>query len=1080
MATTEPRRIPYVPAEPLSTLRSNGGRGIADSPASVRHTHDVPLSFPQQRLWFLDQLAPSNPFYIETSAHRIRTTVNVRALELSVNAIVARHEVLRTVFIASAGEPMQRVLDSVHVPLSVIDLADVSPDRCADQLSRVVTELAVRPFDLTTAPLFRTCLVRLTNDDHVLVIASHHIITDGWSSQVFGRELSTLYGCLLSGEPVDLPELSIQYADYARWQRSPERAATVNSQLDFWRRQLADLTTIDLPTDRPRPRTVSYRGGQVPVVIPARLADDIASLAREERATTFMVCLAAWAMLLSRYSGQRDIAIGVPIAGRDRPEFEHLIGCLLNNLVIRLDLSGDPTFRHVIERTRTVVVDAFAHQDVPFERLVEELQPTRDASRHPMFQIMFQHFDMNQRGESGPHADHVEVTRTTSIVDLFMHVWDDRGGLRGKLEYSSDLFDAETARDIARRFVLLLRGAVQQPDAPISQHPLLTTADASALRGLAQGPVAPLGGMSVLDLWRRRVTETPTAVALIENGRTYTYSDTQQRVDHIAGTLVEAGCRAGDRVAICLDRSVDAVASMLAIMTIRCAWVPLDPGAPPEVLGHVVKDCGAVAVLTLDVHRHQIIDDNLHVIVLDAPDRSASSSNHVQSTPTADDVACVIYTSGSTGRPKGVITTHRSIVNRLTWMWATYPFGAGETLALKTALGFVDSIWETLGPLLGGVPAVIVDDDTARNPDALIDLLAEHRVSRLLTVPSLLRALLDSGREIGIDLPHLTLWCSSGEALTTELVDRFHSFVPDGTLVNLYGSSEVVGDVTCGRVVPGGGPVDIGTPIANTTIHILDDNLSPVPAGVCGRLFVEGASVTRGYHDQPALTAERFVPNPLAATPGERMYDTGDGGRWLRNGRIELLGRTDHQVKIRGHRIELGHVEQVLLEHPDVDGAAVVVIERNGHDRHLVAHVQTELGATELRVHARAHLSAHMVPSVFMPVSELPLKPNGKVDRTALERSSLGIEADRVVVPPATDAEHVVKEMWDELLPVAARDATTTSSISVDIRFWRPAWCPSSANAWVSSLRSPSCSSGPRCARWQRCSRTSSSPTSSH
>ena len=665
---------------------------------------------------------------------------------------------------------------------------------------------------------------------------------------------------------------------------------------------------------------------------------------------------------------------------------------------------------------RDVVVGAFAHQDVPFERLVEELQPVRDLARHPLFQVMFQYFDTD--GAAGVPHDHVAVRRTTAILDLFLHLWDDGGAIRGKIEYCSDLFDPATVRAMAHQYLVLTRAAIDAPDTPVSRLPIVTSADRADLAELAVGPELVVDGpLTLADLWDRQVARTRGSIALVEGDRRWTYGELDARVREIGDRMLAGGFSSGSVVGVCLERSVDAIATQLAIVTLGGAWVALDPGSPQRVLDHILGDSGASMVVTTSRHADRIAGTTT-VVHVDAPGRVEPRPRDRAMRPRAHDIACLIYTSGSTGHPKGVMVEHRGIHNRLAWMWQAFPFEAGEVLALKTAPSFVDSIWETFGPLLAGVPAVVLTDDTARDPRALVDALAHHGVTRLLVVPSLLRALLDSGREIGLELPRLERWFTSGEVLTPALAERFGEFLPGRELVNLYGSSEVAGDVTAGTVTPGSGWVTIGRAIANTRIHILDDRGVPVPVGVPGRIFAAGANVARGYHRRPALTAASFVPDPFSRRPGARMYDTGDRGRWRRDGTIEFLGRRDHQVKVRGVRVELGHVERALLDHPGVSQAAVVWTDAASDGGHLVAFVRSDADVADVRAHARRHLAEQMVPATFVLVESLPLTPNGKVDRSALASMGAPVVSDREYVAPSTEAQQQMAELWAELLDV--------------------------------------------------------------
>jgi amino acid adenylation domain-containing protein len=998
------------------------GARSGDRITPVERGDRIPLSFTEERLWFLDQLVPGSPFYVETAALPVSSRLNRRALERCVNAVVVRHEILRTTFVVEDDEPVRRIAPSLHIPLPLVDLSSVPAARQMEEVSRLAAEEARRHFDLTRAPLLRTTLVRLGSTSHVFLLAVHHIVSDGWSMQVLSREVSSLYASLLSGAALHLPELSIQYADYAVWQRSRVCDGTLAAQLDYWRGQLTDLPVLSLPTDHPRPRVLAYRGASQHVRIPLGLSQDLRELSRHEGTTMFMTGLAAFAALLVRYTGQDDLAIGVPVAGRDRAELEPLIGCFLNTMVLRIDASGNPSFRELLRRVRAVAVAGYDRQEFPFDRLVQELQPGRDLSRNPLFQVMFQYF--TPPGGAARSAETVPVERGTAIVDLFCHLWDSEPGIRGRIDFSTELFEPGTVTAMVRHLLVLMTAAVATPDLRISELPLLTDGERSRLLEASSGAVRPYGRPERMEsLFERQAARTPQKIALWAGDRTVTYADLNRAANRLTSVLRSRGVGRGTVVAVCLERSPEAVTAMLAVLKAGAAWVPLDATYPKDLLAHILDDSAAALIITRSALRDRLLAPARPTLCLDSDHALLDAADETDPgfAGPPEDLAYLIYTSGSTGRPKGVMANHVATLNRLHWMWEQFPFGDEEVAAQRTALGFVDSVWEIFGPLLAGVPSVILPPEVVRDPERLVDQLAAHRVTRLLLVPSLLRALLDSGVEVGLRLPSVKLWFSSGEVLDGRSTRRFMDYVPDGRLINLYGSSEVAGDVTWAvlDVDRPDGPAPIGRPIANTAVHVLDANLHLVPPGVAGRLYVAGANVAVGYHGRPRLTAEKFLPDPFSKAPGTRMYDSGDRARWTAEGQLEYLGRFDHQVKVRGFRVELDGLESLLRHHPRVRAAAITTATDSVGETQLIAFLEGRDGpvqAEELRSYLRTQVPDFMLPATFVVVEALPLKPNGKVDRAALAGFQRPALHDHGYEPPRTDIEHRLAEMWQEAL----------------------------------------------------------------
>ena len=1002
-----------------------------------------PLSFAQRRLWFLDQLEPGNAFYSLPLAVPFNVPVNTTVLERSINEIVRRHEALRTVFDVIDGEPVQIVAPSLSLPLAVIDLRALAKDEQEAEATRLAAEMAQRPFDLAHGPLLRTALLRRSTEDHIFLLVMHHIISDGWSLGVFWRELVALYNAFYVARPSPLPDLPIQYADFAVWQRQRLQGEKLAELVAYWKRQLADLPVLQLPTDRPRPAVLSYRGAFQELVLPRALTTALKALSQREGVTLFMTLLAVFTVLLQRYSGQDDIVVGSYVASRDRAELEGLIGFFVNSLVLRADLSGDPSFRTLLARVREMALDAYAHQELPFEKLVEELQPERDLSRNPLFQVSFQLF--STQTERGPAAETgtttIEINRGMAIFDLAVNIWEGPDGLGGHIEYSTDLFDAATIARLAGHFRVLLKNVVANPDLRLSALPMLSEAEQRQLLIEWNATQADIPRCCIQELFEQQVERSPTAVAVVAEDRKLTYDALNRRANRVAHRLRALGIGQEALVAVCVERGLSMVCGLLGILKAGAAYVPLDPSYPSERLALMMSDSGAKILLA----ERRVIDrlppHDAQTLLLDDDDAFAvDSESNPALASTPDSLCYVIYTSGSTGKPKGVMGLHRALINRLYWMWKAYPFGLDELVCQKTALSFVDSVWEVFGGLLRGIKTVVLPDESVRDPRKLVHALRASRVSRIVLVPSLLRQLVADGIDLREELPQLKYWTASGEALSRDLCTDFRQSIPHAILLNLYGSSEVAADsVYCDlseRELPARS-VPIGRPIANTHVYVLDRHLNPVPIGVPGELFVGGFGLARGYHNQPALTAERFIANPFPDAASPRLYKTGDLVRYRSDGQLEFLSRLDHQVKIRGHRIELGEIETVLAEHPQV-GEAVVMMAQGGDDARLVAYVaprrqghqngpsRGKLEPTEnhalisgLRPHLRARLPEYMVPVDFVILDQLPQTANGKIDRRQLPiPKSASREFDRAYVAPRTPVEEALAAIWSEVLDV--------------------------------------------------------------
>jgi amino acid adenylation domain-containing protein len=1035
MSTPDPSSMSQLSAEErklLAYLLQEEGIEAPTQQAIPRRPQidEAPPSFAQERFWFLDQLEPGNPAYTISTALRLLGQLDVAALEQSLNEIVRRHEALRTTFAAENGRPVQVIAPSLTLELPIIDLEALPETEREVEARRVAAEEAERPFNLAQGPLLRTTLLRLGREEHALLLTIQHIVSDGWSMDVFRRELSLLYQAFSAGEPSPLPDLPIQYADYAVWQREWLRGEVLEEQLGYWRKNLDGAPALlALPTDRPRPLIQTYRGSSRSRRLPEHLTEPLKVLSRREDTTLFMTLLAAFNVLLYRYSGEEDVVVGSPISGREHGETEGLIGLFLNTLILRTDLSGDPNFLELLRRERETVLGAFDHQFVPFGQLLAELQPERSLGYAPVFQVLFVLQDPTgtRLALPGLKLGRFDYRRDKSMLDLSLYMTETAKGLVATFQYNTDLFDAATIDRLARHFQTLLESIVADPQQAISHLPLMTESEQTQLLvDWNDTAVAYPQGETIQRLFEAQVARAPESVAVVLGEQKLTGAALNARANQLAHYLQGLGVGPGVVVAVCVERSLEMMVALLGVLKAGAAFLPLDPADPQSRQAFIVKDAQAPVLLTLSELQPTLPDHAAKIVCLDT-DWGAiaeASDKNPSSQVGGEDTAYAIYTSGSTGLPKGVLGLHQGAVNRFAWMWKLYPFADGEVCCQKTALSFVDSIWEVFGPLLQGIPLVIIPDEVMRDPEQLIEALARHSVTRIVLVPSLLRALLDADGDLGRRLPKLRFWVSSGEPLPVELVQRLRDCMPKSTLLNLYGSSEVSADVTYydTRPVQADWPsVPIGRPIANTQIYILDRHRLPVPIGVPGEIYVGGAGLARGYLNRPELEEEKFVPNPFQGASKERLYRTGDLARYLPDGNIECLGRIDHQVKIRGFRIELGEIETVLSEHTAVREAVALVREDVPGDKRLVAYVvpmeEPAPAPAELRDYLRGELPEYMVPSVYVMLDALPLTASGKVDRRALPAPDWTREqVEQVYVAPRTPVEEMLAGIWSQIL----------------------------------------------------------------
>jgi len=992
----------------------------------VSRTSPIPLSYAQQRLWFLDQLESGSAFYNSPAAVRLEGALNIEALERTLSEIVCRHEVLRTTFTFVDGQPAQVIHEAQAITLAVSDLSGLATQHREAEAARLAREEAGRLFDLERGPLFRASLLKLAEEEHIILLTMHHIVSDGWSLAVFIKEVAALYESYSKGEVSPLEELAVQYADYALWQREWLQGEVLNRQLSYWKQQLEQApVALELPTDRPRLPVQSHRGARQSFLLSAELSRGLQELSRKEGATLFMTLLAAFQVLLSRYSNQEDVSVGTPIAGRQQRETEGLIGFFVNTLVLRAQVRAEESFRELLRQVREACLGAYTHQEIPFEKLVEELGVEREMSRSPLFQVLFvlQNAPLPPISLPGLTLTVVDVENSTSKFDLLLAMTETEEGLAGTIEYNTDLFDASTIKRLHGHFENLLEAIVAQPAQRVSSLPLLTSREQQQL--LIEWNDTAIDyqtGECIHQIFEKQAERVPQNVALVCEGMSLTYRELNSRANQLAHHLQALGVGPEVLVGICVNRSVEMVVGLLGILKAGGAYVPLDPSYPQERLSWMLEDADLKVLLTEQSLSKQLPEHRIHLIALDQDwDKIATESDENCLSATSDDnLAYCLYTSGSTGNPKGAMNTHGAIRNRLLWMQEAYQLTEADRVLQKTPYSFDVSIWEFFWPLMTGARMVLARPEGHRDAAYLIKLISEQQITTIHFVPAMLQAFL---KEEGVEsCRSLRRVICSGETLPVELQETFHAQL-GAELHNLYGPTEAAIDVTfwaCQRE-SGQRHVPIGRPIANTQIYVLDQHMQPVPTGTAGELYIGGVNLARGYLKQPELTAEKFIPNPFSEMAGARLYRTGDIAHYLADGQLEYLGRTDHQVKLRGFRIELGEIEAALTKHPSVSESVVMVREEVAGEKRLIAYLvgadSSVPQAEILRNYLKEMLPEYMIPSSFMVLDAIPLTVNGKVDRRALPRPSVAQRKRQPVdAVPQTDLEKVIASVWQETL----------------------------------------------------------------
>jgi fengycin family lipopeptide synthetase B len=1005
---------------------------------SRRSQHNpVPLSFSQQRLWFLAELEPDNPFYNVSAVVNLKGKLNFDALQASLQEIINRHEILRCNFQTIEDNPVAFIHHTKTLLFPIFDISQLPINQQKAEVKKLASQEAKQPFDLSSDLLLRAKLLRRNPEEHILLFTMHHIVSDGWSIGVLIHELATLYKTFCDSKNSSLPELPIQYGDFAIWQQKYLQGETLTTQKNYWKRQLGgSLPVLQLPTDYPRPAVQSYKGKNYSFTVSKSLTTALKTVSQQAGATLFMTLLTAFKILLYRYSQQDDIIIGTAIANRNLPQIEKLIGFFVNTLVLRTDVSGNPSFLDLLARVKETTLDAYTHQDLPFEKLVEEIQPERNLSHNPLFQVWF-----SLNNSPMPALEIGELTLTiseaeseTAQFDLSLNMVEQQEELIGIFEYSSDLFNADTIKRIAEHFQTMLAVIVANPQQKIASLPLLTALEQQQLlREWNNTEVAYPDNKCIHELFEQQVELTPDAVAVVYENQQLTYSELNAKANQLAHYLRSLGVKPEVLVGICVERSLNMVIGLLAILKAGGAYVPLDPSYPKERLAFILEDA-QISVLLTQSHLLENLPSStaIDIVCLDTDhqnivDQSPQNPIHESTT---DNLAYIIYTSGSTGQPKGVLVNHSNVVRLFAATEHWYNFNQEDVWTLFHSIAFDFSVWEIWGALLYGGRLVVVPYWVSRSPQDFYQLLLTQQVTVLNQTPSAFRQLIqvEESLENKNHIHNLSLRTVifGGEALQIESLRPWFERHGDSRpqLVNMYGITETTVHVTYRPLTMADleltSPSLIGRPIPDLQVYLLDSEQQPVPIGVPGEMYIGGAGVARGYLNRSDLTLQRFIPDPLSDKPSARLYKSGDLARYLPNGDIEYLGRIDHQVKIRGFRIELREIEATISQHSAISSTVVIVREDELGSKRLVAYIvaqpQQILSIYELRHFLENKLPSYMVPSAFVMLEALPLTPNGKVDRRALPIPDKVAELEANFIAPQTTAEKQLADIWAQVL----------------------------------------------------------------
>ena len=1010
-------------AQQLEDVNTIGWHGASDTLVPIPRAGPLPLSFAQQRLWFLDQWEPGSTAYLLPFAWRLKGLLHVAALETSLTDLVARHESLRTTISRPDGHPVQIIAPNVPFHLPLHDLTSFPELRREAELKRLIDKETHQPFNLATGPLWRGKLFRLATEEHVLLLTFHHIITDDWSMGVFLNEWTMLYKMQVTAQHKELPPLPLQYADYAIWQRHQLQGEELNQHQTYWCTQLAKAPHgLDLPTDFLRPPQLTYCGERLTFTLSTQLTQKLQTLCRREGVTLFMTMLAGFQLLLCRYTGQRDILLGTPIAGRTHTHLEGLIGFFVNTLVLRTPVTGHPSFQEFLQQVRETCLEAYEHQDMPFEKLVEALQPTRDPSRHPLFQVMFQ-LDQEEVNNGLPlpniQTEAIQVSTATTTFDLLLSLALTEENIRGSFTFNTDLFTSDTIKQLATHYQQLLEGLVENPQQGVRQIPLLTNTEQQRLIIEWNGTTQDYPQNTCIhQLFEAQVERTPEAIAIVFKDQQLTYQELNRRANQLAHFLREQGVGPDIRVGLCIGRGLEMITSLLGVLKAGGAYVPLDSSYPEERQQYIVTHSQPKCILTQPGFCLWLKHTETSRIDLDSdwscceqyPPYNPISFNSPLN------LAYIIYTSGSTGKPKGVMVTHQSVSNLLFTLQQHTGIDKTTTLLAVTNLSFDISMLELLGPLIVGGRVVLIGREVATDGVALRAVVQFEAITMMQATPSTWSMLIQSNPT---PLPRPINILCGGEPLTPDLAHQLESW--GATIWNVYGPTETTIWSTIWKCESPNEPISIGHPLANTTAFLVDQILELVPVGVTGQILIGGDGVARGYHGNPILTAENFIPHPYSPEHGARLYRSGDIAKHRADGSLEFLGRRDNQVKLRGFRIECGEIETTLTTHPTVREAIVLCREDRPGNKTLVAYVvltdSHQLTTNDMSFWLKRTLPDYMVPSIFVTLKAFPLTPNGKADRQSLPApNQTHWSADTTYVGPRNSFEAQLMKIWEAVI----------------------------------------------------------------
>ncbi|MCT7979016.1 non-ribosomal peptide synthetase [Laspinema olomoucense] len=974
-----------------------------------------PASFAQQRLWFLNQLAPNNPFYNVSAAIHLTGYLNLSALEESFNEIVRRHEILRTTFTLLEGQVVQVISPELTLAIQAIALQHLPPVEQDREAQRLATLAAEEPFNLTTGPLLRISVLQRSEIDSILLLNFHHIVADGWSIGILLEELGTLYTAFAYHQPSPLQPLPLQYADFTEWQQQWLQGEFLETQLSYWQQQLQHLSPLNLPSDRPRPPIPSYRGGKQKFALPPTLTASIKRLSQQTETTLFMTLLAAFKTLLYRYTGQTDIAVGSPIANRNRQEIEGLIGFFVNSLVLRTDLSENPTFLELLTQVKSVAFAAYTHQDLPFEKLVEKLHPQRDLSQNPLFQVSFslQNTPINALELPGLTLSLLDWDMGTAKLDLEFNLWEEADQIQGQVIYSTDLFESETITRWMGHFQTLLSAIVTDPKQKISDLQILTTLERDCLLSQFNSPAypslpqPPLQHPSFLHLFEEIVQRSPNQIALVSGKNSLTYQDLHHQSNQLARYLQERGVKPEVLVGVCLPPSLEAVASILGILKAGGVYLYCDPSYPLERLQFILSDAEVSLLLTRSPFVPSLTPPRVSILDLEQHQRAiAQQSPESLTYPiTPNHLAYVIYTSGSTGKPKGVLIEHRGLSNLIIAQHQIFKLNKQSRILQFSSLSFDASIFEIVMAFSTGATLYLADEESRYGGTALMTFLSQFAITHASLTPAVL-ATLPPGK-----LPALHTLISAGESCSPALAK---SWVNSCHFFNAYGPTESTVWATVAEIIDPTPNPPIGRPIPNTQIYLLDANLQPVPIGIPGEIYIAGEGVARGYHNRKQLNSERFITHSFPPQQTVRLYKTGDLARYQIDGKLEFLGRIDHQVKIRGYRIELGEIETTITQYPNIQQARVMATDRDQLVAYIVPQGNQPINHSSLRSFLSKTLPGYMIPQELIVLNSLPLTDRGKLDRTQLPAGETLTPGQ--FIPPGNPSEAALAQIWATLL----------------------------------------------------------------